>query len=205
MRRCKSHDEAVDRLNKLLEHVGKGDRPAFAQLVAATTIKLGKTARVASNDKSDTEDQLQEAYLKIWKHAASFSPRRSSHITWMCTVMRNTAIDAYRPKRFEISDLEEAMNIPDPSCLEHDEFDCDLARPIVFSGMARLSDNRRDLVSLAYVGGHSRTALAKQFCVPVGTIKTWLRRALESLCQDCLVTAASSGPLERSSCRRNTA
>ena len=162
MKRCKSRDAAIDRLSTFLEQVDRGDQQAFAQLVAATAVKLGNTARAALADKGDTEGLHQETYLKIWKHAASFDPGRSSPITCMCTIMRNTAIDALRSKRPEIADLEEAMAIPDASCLEDDDFDYDLARPIVVSAMARLSDDRRNLVALAYVDGHSRAALAER-------------------------------------------
>ena len=55
--------------------------------------------------------------------------------------------------------------------------------------MAGLSEDRRRLLSLAYFEGISRHSLAEQFGVPVSTVKTWLRRALESIRTDCLVTA----------------
>ncbi|PNB45052.1 RNA polymerase subunit sigma-70, partial [Pseudomonas sp. FW305-130] len=88
----------IERLSDLLARVGRGDQRAFAELFAATRNKLRKTARPFAPVNADLDDLLQDAYLKIWKHAAHFDPGRSSPITWMCAIMRNTAIDAARLK-----------------------------------------------------------------------------------------------------------
>ncbi|WP_298880060.1 sigma-70 family RNA polymerase sigma factor [uncultured Bradyrhizobium sp.] len=175
----------IERLSDLLARVGRGDQRAFAELFAATRNKLRMTARPIAPSDADLDDLVQDAYLKIWKHAARFDPARSSPITWMCAIMRHTAIDAARLKQVPIADLDEALSVPDAAGTE-DAFDYDLVQPIAARAIQRLSDQRRLLLSRAYLDGESRLMLAKRFGVPVGTIKTWLRRTLDSVRRDCL-------------------
>lgn len=189
--RAYARDTAVERLNELLERVGRGDQRAFAELHAATRNKLRKTALSVSPAIGDLDDLLQDTYLKIWKHAAHFDPERSSPITWMCAIMRNTAIDALRLKQLATAELDEALSVPDLADSD-DAFDYDFAQPIAAGAIQRLPEDRRHLLSLAYLEGESRLMLAKRFGVPVGTIKTWLRRTLESVRQECLAYSASA-------------
>lgn len=99
--------------------------------------------------------------------------------------MRHTAIDAARLKQMPIADFDEALSVPDVSESD-DAFDYDLAQPIAIRAIQRLPDQRRQLLSLAYLDGESRLMLAQRFGVPVGTIKTWLRRTLDSVRRDCV-------------------
>ncbi|MDH6259454.1 sigma-70 family RNA polymerase sigma factor [Bradyrhizobium sp. BR13661] len=183
--RLTARDPLIERLSDLLARVGRGDQRAFAELFAATRNKLRKTARPFAPVNADLDDLLQDAYLKIWKHAAHFDPGRSSPITWMCAIMRNTAIDAARLKQVPTAELDEALAVPDAAASE-DAFDYDLVEPIAARAIERLPDQRRQLLSRAYLEGESRLMLAQRFGVPVGTIKTWLRRTVASLRDECL-------------------
>ena len=182
-------------LTELMHRVSLGDDRAFAELHTLTINKMRKTALSVSSASPDIEDVLQDAYLKIWRHASRFDPDRASAITWMTAIVRNTAIDAVRPIRIPTTDLDHAVSIADPSGQNDDDFDYARARPIAAEIIGRLPDDRRKLLSLAYLEGESRNALAKRFGVPVSTIKTWLRRTLESVRTDCLV--AGPGTMAR--------
>ncbi|RXH20033.1 sigma-70 family RNA polymerase sigma factor [Bradyrhizobium guangzhouense] len=186
--RLTARDPMIERLSDLLARVGRGDQRAFTELFAATRNKLRKTARPIAPSDADLDDLLQDAYLKIWKHAAHFDPLRSSPITWMCAIMRNTAIDAVRLKQVPTAELDEALAVPDTAVTE-DAFDYDLVQPIAARAIQRLPDQRRQLLSQAYLEGESRLMLAQRFGVPVGTIKTWLRRTVVSLREECLACA----------------
>jgi RNA polymerase sigma-70 factor (ECF subfamily) len=181
----------IERLSDLLARVGQGDQRAFTELFAATRNKLRKTARTIAPLNADIDDLLQDAYLKIWKHAAHFDPSRSSPITWMCAIVRYTAIDAVRLKQMPMADFDEALSVADV-CESEDAFDYDLVQPVAARAIQRLPDQRRELVSRAYLDGESRLMLAQRFGVPVGTIKTWLRRTLETVRRDC-VEGGSNG------------
>ena len=174
-------------LADLMRRVSLGDDRAFSELHALTIHKMRKTALSVSSASADIEDVLQDAYLKIWRHASRFDPDRASPISWMITIVRNTAIDAVRPVRIPTTDLEHALSIADTAGQTDDDFDYGRARPIAAEIIGRLPDDRQQLLSLAYLEGESRMALAERFVVPVGTIKTWLRRTLESVRTDCLL------------------
>jgi RNA polymerase sigma-70 factor, ECF subfamily len=180
-------------LSELLQRAGRADAAAFAELHAATRIKMRKTVRAVGLSGGDLDDVLQDGYLKIWRNAASFDPARASPITWMCTIMRNTAIDSLRTASAPMSDLDEALSVPAMSDSgETEEFDYTLAEPIAQAALKKLPEDRRRLLTLAYLEGESRSMLSQRFGVPVGTIKTWLHRSLVAVRKDCLGTAGLS-------------
>lgn len=196
--RAVQKDQAIERLSALLQRAGRGDQQAFAELHAATRQKLRKTALTVSPSLMDLDDLLQDAYLKIWNHAPSFDPRRASPITWMCAIMRNTVIDALRLKKIPTAELDEAMSIPDAGGQDADPFDYDLVQPIAARVIQRLPQDRRHLLSLAYLDGESRLSLSQRFGVPVGTIKTWLHRTVATVREECLAcTAGVAAPQPR--------
>lgn len=182
-----SSPACVEHLNNLLKRVSHQDRRAFAELYASTKAKLRKTAIAICGHSPEVDDLLQDAYVKIWRSAGTYDPRRASPITWMCTVLRNTAFDAARLKKLPLADIEEALSVPAPPARgDDDDFDYQAAGPVVFEALGRLPQDRRNLIELAYLAGESRTALSQRFGVPVGTVKTWLRRSLDAVKQDCL-------------------
>jgi RNA polymerase sigma-70 factor, ECF subfamily len=181
-------------LVELMRTVSSGDSRAFSELHALTVNKMRKTALSVSSASTDIEDVLQDAYLKIWRHASGFDPDRASPISWMSVIVRNTAIDAVRPASIQTTNLDDALLIADLSSQDDDDFDYARAGPIAAEIIGRLPEDRRKLLSLAYLQGESRNALAERFGVPVSTIKTWLRRTLEAVKGDCLVAGRRKAP-----------
>jgi RNA polymerase sigma-70 factor (ECF subfamily) len=167
--------ESAEQLTRLLARVALKDGLAFAELHAMTQNKLRKTALAVGVSPGDVDDTLQDAYLKIWRNAASFDVNRASGITWLCTIVRNTAIDALRAQKPPTSELDEAITIP-AETPGSDEFDYTNAEPVAARALERLPED-------------SRASLAQRFGVPVGTIKTWLRRTIAALRHDCLTAA----------------
>lgn len=175
------------RIAELIRDSAGGQQAAFAHLYRLTRGKMRATAR-AVLPSADIDDVLQEAYLKIWRHAGSFDPALSSPISWMSVIVRNTALDSVRRNRLPTTELEFAAEIADDSG-DVDDFDYAFARPIASAVLAKLPDDRQRLLSLAYIEGYSREALAQTFGAPAGTIKTWLRRTLEGVKTDCAILA----------------
>ena len=175
--------EGRDHLSLLIARAGDGEDAAFSELYALTSRKMRKTARAVCARGAELEDILQDAYLKIWRNAPNFNPDRSSPISWMAVIVRNTAIDALRLKTLPTTDLDLALLVPEP--VPDSDFDYDRARPIAATAIRQLPDDRQALLSLAYIDGESRQSLSDRFGVPVGTIKTWLRRTLETVRTDC--------------------
>lgn len=173
-------------LSGLLEAVASGDRRAFSDLYVATSPKLfGVIIRIV-RQRMIAEEVLQEAYVAIWKKADGFDREKGSAISWMCTVARNRALDNVRRAQLVISDRPvEEHNIADGTRSP-------LAQTLLRDDLDRLDDCLEQLdaahasaIRFAYLDGASREELSERFGVPVGTIKTWLRRNLIKL-KDCL-------------------
>jgi RNA polymerase sigma-70 factor (ECF subfamily) len=169
-------------LRDLLGEVARGSQSAFAKLYGLTNRKLLGVALQILRDRGLAEDVLQETYLKVWRHAASYDPAIASPMAWMATIVRHGAIDAVRKRQFETvgtdSDLVTlASDDPDPV----DELDLAQRRPWALAAFAQLPEDKRRLIMLAYLGDQSRQQLSKRFGLPTNTVKTHLRRALLEL------------------------
>jgi RNA polymerase sigma-70 factor (ECF subfamily) len=167
-----------ERLARLLAAVASKDQAAFAELYNATKRKLFGIALMVLRRRDLAEDVTQEAFIRIWRSAASFDPARGAPITWMATIVRNLAIDVKRSPATEPTDDAELTVIPfnGRSALEELEVNDNHRR--LREAIKALDPMRRKLVIAAYIDGESREDLAMRFGAPVNTIKTWLRRAV---------------------------
>jgi len=143
-----------------------------------TRRKLFGIALMVLRRRDLAEDVMQEAFIRIWRSAASFDPARGMPITWMATIVRNLAIDVKRSPAAEPTDDSELTVIPfnGRSALEELEASDDQRR--LRTAMKTLDPLKRKLVIAAYINGESREQLSQRFGAPVNTIKTWLRRAV---------------------------
>ena len=168
-----------ERLGRLLAATAAKDQAAFAELYALTRRKLFGVALMVLRRRDLAEDATQEAFIRIWRSAASFDPARGTPMTWMATIVRNLAIDVKRsPAAEPTDDAELTVIIPfnGRSALEELEVSDDHRR--LRQALSGLDPMKRKLVIAAYLNGESREQLAERFGAPVNTIKTWLRRAV---------------------------
>jgi len=170
--------DCSDRLAGLLAATAARDKAAFAELYDIARRKLFGVALLVLRRRDLAEDVTQEAFIRIWRHAASFDPARGTPMTWMATIVRNLAIDAKRAPASQPTDDSELVVIPftGRSALEELEASEDTRR--VRQALKMLDPMKRKLIVAAYLHGESREQLAQRFGAPVNTIKTWLRRAV---------------------------
>jgi RNA polymerase sigma-70 factor (ECF subfamily) len=169
-------------LLQLIAEVARGNKSAFARLYGLTHAKLLGVALRILRDRALAEDVLQESYMKIWRHAASYDPKIASPMTWMATIIRHGAIDAVRKRQLEAFGCDDEMsalasNDPDPV----DEIHLARLRPKALAAFARLPEDKRRLIMLAYLRDRSRQELSTRLGIPANTVKTHLRRALLEL------------------------
>ena len=170
-------------LLQLLAEVARGNKSAFARLYGLTHAKLLGVALRILRDRALAEDVLQESYLKVWRHASSYDPAIASPMTWMATIVRHGAIDSLRKRQIEAVTSDDEMmsalpsNDPDPV----DEMHLARLRPKALAAFARLPEDKRRLIMLAYLRDRSRQELSTRLGVPANTVKTHLRRALLEL------------------------
>lgn len=176
-----------DELASALGRTGLGDRAAFRIVYEATSAKLlGVCLRILA-DRQLAEDVLQDTYLTVWKKAGTFDPSRASPITWLVTIARNRSIDRLRsaaPMR-RTTPVEDAHDLADGAPLASDiiEHSDDVKRLNVCLG--ELDDKVRGVIRTAFMEGVTYDTLAQRENVPLGTMKSWIRRGLLRL-RTCL-------------------
>jgi RNA polymerase sigma-70 factor (ECF subfamily) len=167
-----------ERLARLLAATATKDQIAFAELYDLTRRKLFGIALMVLRRRDLAEDVTQEAFIRIWRNAASFDPARGMPITWMATIVRNLAIDVKRSPAAEPTDDAELAVIPFTGRSALEELEASDNHRRLRNGMKTLDPMKRKLVIAAYLNGESREELSARFGAPVNTIKTWLRRAV---------------------------
>jgi RNA polymerase sigma-70 factor (ECF subfamily) len=173
----------------LLAGVAAGDADATTTLVRRYQRRVFGLARSVLGDAAAAEDVAQEAFVRMWRHAEAFDPRRASVATWLLTITRNLSIDALRLRRAEPTDpaLLLALHLADTSRGPEDLAVAgdDVRR--VRAAIATLPDEqRRALVRAAYLGQTARE-IGGYESIPLGTAKTRIRTAMLKL-RDALVT-----------------
>lgn len=186
-------------LSSLLARAGLGDRAAFAQLYERTSGHLFAVVLRIQRDRAQAEDLLQDIYVSVWKAASSFDAARSQPLTWLTHIARNRAIDSLRraaaQPRLESTTRDDDDERPDAVDTLADEG----PGPLELLGRAgeardlqhcldHLSPPQRQSVALAFYDGLSHAEVAAHLKQPLGTVKSWVRRALQTL-KGCLERA----------------
>ncbi|MDA3913969.1 sigma-70 family RNA polymerase sigma factor [Oleiagrimonas sp.] len=174
-----------EQLARLLEQSGRGDQNAFAELYQRSSRKLFGVCLRMLHDRSEAEDILQEVFATVWRRASSFDAARATAMTWLITLSRNKAIDHLRKRRETSGDdaviAELADDDPEPAAHaqtseEHQRLEhC----------LEELQSRHRDSVREAFYSGATYIELAERIDVPLGTMKSWIRRSLIKL-RTCL-------------------
>jgi RNA polymerase sigma-70 factor (ECF subfamily) len=177
MRRHHAHlsDEALVAL------VARGDEDALAELYDRVgRIAYGLALRVL-RDERHAEDAVQEAFLQVWRSAATFRAERAKASTWILTLVHRRAVDLVRrEERRQADPLTD-----DSAAIAPEETDeaawLRFERERVQAALKQLPDMQREALELAYYGGFSQSELADRLGVPLGTIKSRMFAGLARL------------------------
>ncbi|MEN2709464.1 sigma-70 family RNA polymerase sigma factor [Sphingomonas sp. NPDC092331] len=178
-------DSARAGLVDALARVAEGDREALRRVYDSTSAKLFGVCLRISRDRETAEDILQEVYLKIWNRAGRFDAQRASPITWLCTIARNTAIDRRRAAGPIMLPEEDAAGVADDSATAIELIEGAEERARIFHCLDALDRQKGGAIRSAFFDGLSYPQLAERMAVPLGTVKSWIRRGLAQLRQ-CL-------------------
>jgi RNA polymerase sigma-70 factor (ECF subfamily) len=173
--------EVEDDLAGLLASVASGDRAALRSLYARQSTRLFGIAMAILRDRSAAADALQDAFLRVWQRARQYDAERGPAAYWLSGIVRNAALDIARARGREV--LSDDPNLGDeavePDTLERLGAAQDAAR--LHACLSQLEPRNRETIVLAFVHGLSHPQVAERLSVPLGTVKSWIRRGLLSL------------------------
>jgi RNA polymerase sigma-70 factor (ECF subfamily) len=170
-----------------LARVAGRDQSALRRVYDATAPKLFALCLRILKDRAEAEDVLQDVYVTVWNKAGSFDPERASPSTWLSTLARNRAIDRLRASgRARLAEpVEAALDIaddrPDAAALAESAED---GRRLDRC-MGELDRRQAQAIHAAFFDGFTYAELAARDRVPLGTMKSWIRRGLIQL-KECL-------------------
>lgn len=175
--------EARERLKAAMVRLAGGDRDALEQIYNATRVKLFGICLRILGDRKEAEDALQDVYLNLWQRADRYDPERASPISWLATFARNRAVDRLRTGKVRAGavEIEEAAPLPDAAPLADAQL-IDAERSArIHHCIETLEKKQRDSIRTAFFEGRTYAELAEQKDVPLGTMKSWVRRGLQKL------------------------
>jgi RNA polymerase sigma-70 factor (ECF subfamily) len=168
----------------LVAQLASGSEDALAELYNRYGGLAYAVALRVLGDPGRAEDAVQETFLKIWHHAASFDSGRGSLRTWLLASVRNRSIDYLRGRgaheRQEL-ELQPATAAAGPRDDPWREVSLSLERNAVREAMGSLPVEQRQAIELAYFAGYSQREIADMTRVPLGTVKGRMRLGLEKL------------------------
>jgi RNA polymerase sigma-70 factor (ECF subfamily) len=167
----------------LIARLSTGDHDAEVAFVRRFQFRVYGLARGLVRDEGLAEDIAQEAFLRAWRHASKFDPRRGSATTWLLTITRNVAIDALRrrqagpvdPNLLSSLDLEAQDGSPDELAADND------AASRLRELIGQLPIEQRRVVVLAFFYGRTAREISISEGIPLGTAKTRIRAAMTKL------------------------
>jgi RNA polymerase sigma-70 factor (ECF subfamily) len=133
------------------------------------------------HDEGDAQDALQDVYLSLWQKAASFDETKASPTTWIWALARNRAIDSLRRRQQPASELSEAGAKQDDRSSALDELIAEQEQTRLRVSIDQLETRPRRLIYDAFFLSTTYLELAQREAVPLGTMKSWLRRSLARL------------------------
>jgi RNA polymerase sigma factor (sigma-70 family) len=175
-------DAARARLTEALARVAAGDRAALRAVYDLTAAKLFGVCLRISGDRESAEDILQDVYIKVWNRAGRFDAERASPITWLCAIARNTAIDARRSAgRAVMVSEDHAAEVVDDAPTAPEAIEADQERAQILQCLGKLEARQGAAIRSAFYDGLTYAELAERMAVPLGTMKSWVRRGLMQL------------------------
>jgi RNA polymerase sigma-70 factor, ECF subfamily len=173
-------------LEALLDRCAAADAAALQRLYELASPMLFACLTRILRRRALAEEALQDVFVSIWQRAGQFRSTRGRPMAWMMSIARYRAIDLLRHERSApvlVPDLPERTEAPDES-------KDDLAPWLPASGLldrclSLLTDRQRNCLELAFIGGNSHEDISRLTGNPLGTVKSWIRRGLQSL-RKCL-------------------
>jgi RNA polymerase sigma factor (sigma-70 family) len=166
-----------------LGRIPAGDRAALQTVYRLTSAKLFGVCLRILGERAEAEDVLQEVYVTVWRKAADFDASRASPMTWLIALARNRSIDRLRASRQtrNMDPIDTAAEIPDAAGGADTVIENAQEHARLHGCLEGLASHERTALRGAFFDGNTYEDLATRMKVPLGTMKSWIRRAMIKL------------------------
>jgi RNA polymerase sigma-70 factor (ECF subfamily) len=167
----------------LLVRLQRRDPKALAELYDRYGQVVFRLILRMVRDNGIAEDLVQETFLRVWNRIGGFDSERGAVGPWLLAVARNRAIDYLRSRSNRTESTIELNETEHPALfadLSTDVFNFDLVRQVK-RALDQLESQPRQAIELAYFEGMSQSEIAERMGQPLGTVKTWMRRAIQQM------------------------
>lgn len=175
-------------LAQWIDRIARQDERALEALYDATAARVNGLVRRLTQRPALAEEVLEETYWQVWREAPRFDATRGRPITWLLSMARSRAIDTLRrEQRFRYEALPEDGEEPAAAGSDattptpQDLLEATRGHAHVHAALASLEPRARQLVALAFFRGLTHEEIAAQQGMPLGTVKSLIRRALQQL------------------------
>ncbi|BBP45644.1 RNA polymerase sigma factor [Thiosulfatimonas sediminis] len=178
-------------IQTLLIECGKQKQTAFAKLYRSASPRLYGAARRLLQNSDLADEALQEAFVHIWYKAAEYDPEKGSAFAWMATIVRYRALDIIRREKSQqnrsdaMATEQDILQQGDEQLLYDHNADEDQQLQLLQECLQGLDINQRNSVLMSYYYGYSHSEMVDRLKRPLGTIKSWIRRGMESV-RECM-------------------
>ncbi|MFL6446262.1 MAG: sigma-70 family RNA polymerase sigma factor [Bryobacteraceae bacterium] len=174
-----------DSWNEYFWEVQKGNAEALAKLYDATSRPLYSLALRVLGNAADAEEVLLDVYQQIWRSAKSFNPARGSVWNWLVLLTRSRALDRLRKtastRQHELPALPEQSPVASSDPLPEQTSMLAQEQTTVREAIRTLPPEQREALELAFFTGLTHNEIAVRLGLPLGTIKTRIRSAMDKL------------------------
>ncbi len=182
-------EEEINQANadaELMRRLVGGDENAFASFYRRFSPGLFSMIYQILQDQKESEDILQEAFVQMWKKAATYDATRSGLFTWAVMISRNKAIDRLRSgqrrsRTVEAAATEMSIVPPESGQQADDLLNQSEERGRVRAALSKLPEAQREAINLAFFSGMTQLEISDRLKAPLGTVKARIRRGLLAL------------------------
>lgn len=166
--------------DELIARVALGDQDAFSELYDRHAAVVYGVIRRVLRDPAQSEEVAQEVLVEAWRTAARHDPGRGSVRTWLCTMAHRRAVDRVRSEQASRERTERVGHASRP--IAHDTVSDTVSNRLeqqqVRAALGTLTELQREVIELAYYGGHTHREVSELLDAPLGTVKTRMRDGL---------------------------
>jgi RNA polymerase sigma-70 factor (ECF subfamily) len=169
----------IDPDAELVARAGRGDRAAAQALMARHLPKMTALARRMLPDAAEAEDAVQDAFMRLWTHAARWEPGRAKFETWLYRVTLNQCYD--RLRRRTLAPIDDAMDVPDPAESPENVHESTVLAASIDAALAQLPERQRAAIVLCHYQECGNIEASEILGVSVEALESLLARGRRAL------------------------